>query len=89
MSGEAVVTGQTSGPHITGRQLRAARAYLDWSREEMAKQSGVSRATISNFENGLTKRRPYYRTFQRLEECLERNGIELLNIDDDVISLVL
>lgn len=33
-------------------QCRAARALLGWSQKELARLTGVSAATIRNFENG-------------------------------------
>lgn len=38
---------------ITGPQLRAARGMLDWTREELAKEAGVSQETIKNIEHGI------------------------------------
>jgi len=33
-------------------QSRAARGWLDWSQEELAKRSNVSISTVRNFEKG-------------------------------------
>jgi DNA-binding XRE family transcriptional regulator len=38
--------------NLTPDQCRAARGFLNWSREELAKASGVSPETIKNFETG-------------------------------------
>jgi transcriptional regulator with XRE-family HTH domain len=38
---------------ISGAQSRAARALLDWSQDDLAKNASVARATIADFERGL------------------------------------
>lgn len=38
---------------LTGDQLRAGRGLLDWTREVLTKQCGVSQETIKNIEHGL------------------------------------
>ncbi|AEP10756.1 helix-turn-helix domain-containing protein [Micavibrio aeruginosavorus] len=35
---------------ITAPQIRAARAFLNWSQDELAKQAGVSAPTIKRVE---------------------------------------
>ncbi len=57
-------------------QCRAARAFLGWSREQLAKQSGVSMATLADFEAG--KRVPYDRTLADIVRTLEEAGIILI-----------
>lgn len=42
---------------ITPAQCRAARSLLNWSQEELASKSEVSRPTIAEFERG--NRTPY------------------------------
>lgn len=37
---------------ITAAQLRAARGLLDWTRQDLAKASGVSTETVKNIEHG-------------------------------------
>ncbi len=39
--------------HLKPEQSRAARAFLNWSRADLSKQSNVSVTSISNFENAL------------------------------------
>lgn len=38
---------------ISGPQLRAARGMLDWTREQLAKEAGISQETIKNIEHGI------------------------------------
>ena len=42
---------------ITGRQIKAARALLDWDAAALAKAAGLSRETVSNIENSLVQAR--------------------------------
>lgn len=54
-------------------RLRVIRTMLDWSQDQMAEAFGVSKETISVWENGHREPHP---TFQRMLVFLaERNGI--------------
>jgi transcriptional regulator with XRE-family HTH domain len=57
-------------------QCRGARAFLGWSRDELAKRSKVSVATLADFEAG--KREPYGRTLADVRRTLEEGGIEFI-----------
>jgi transcriptional regulator with XRE-family HTH domain len=61
---------------VSPEQSRAARALLNWSREELAEASGVSRPTLTDFET--KKRTPYGRTLADIRRALEAAGIELI-----------
>ncbi|MGF7211589.1 ribosome-binding protein aMBF1 (putative translation factor) [Skermanella aerolata] len=37
---------------ITPEQCRAARGWLDWSQEDLAKKASVSLSTVRDFEKG-------------------------------------
>ena len=39
---------------ISPQQCRAARAWLEWSREKLAKQAGLGKRTITDFERGAS-----------------------------------
>ncbi|NIA71176.1 helix-turn-helix transcriptional regulator [Pelagibius litoralis] len=43
---------------MTGPQCRAARAMLQWGREELAERSGVHYITLCNFELGHCTLKP-------------------------------
>jgi transcriptional regulator with XRE-family HTH domain len=43
---------------MTPALMRAARAILKWSMEDLAGRSGVSRATIQDYESGSSAARP-------------------------------
>ena len=62
---------------IRRQQIAAARALLSWSREDLAKSSGVSLRTVARFESGegdITTAK-----LGQLEEALLREGIEFLD----------
>lgn len=61
---------------LTAGQCRAARALLDWSREDLARESKVSRAAIADFETA--KRQVRERTTDDLLSALEAAGIEFI-----------
>lgn len=61
---------------ISGEQLRAARALLDWSLADLTEKSGIGQQAISKFENGETA--PLSKTIQKLQKVLEAAGIEFL-----------
>ena len=77
---------------ITGAQIRAARAFLDWTLADLAKVSGVSDSTIRSIEKnsgmpiitGGLDTTLKYRTsardesVERLVGALEAAGIEFL-----------
>ena len=62
---------------ITGEQVRAARALLDWSLADLAEKSGIGQQAISKFENRETE--PMSKTVQKLQNVLEDAGIEFLS----------
>ena len=68
---------------ISAAQSRAARALLDWTRAELAEKSGVSAATLADFEAG--KRKPYDRTLDDVRSALEAAGVIFL--DDGSITV--
>jgi transcriptional regulator with XRE-family HTH domain len=64
---------------LMSEHLRAGRALIGWSQENLASASGVSRATIKRLEQepGVLKaNRP---TAAALQRALEEGGVELLN----------
>ena len=55
------------------------RAALDWTTEQLAEASGISRATINRFERGIIK--PTQANLAAVRAALERGGIEFLSDD--------
>lgn len=61
---------------LTSVQCLGARAMLGWSRDALAKRSGVAPATLADFEAG--KRSPYARTLADIRRALEAGGVTFL-----------
>ena len=61
---------------ISGNQCKAARGFLGWSQSELAEQAGVSRAMITDFENGSRKTMGLHRN--ALQDALEDAGCVFL-----------
>jgi len=66
-------------PMLTPAQLRAARAIVGWSREDLAEKSGMSPQAIREFELGSSD--PKMGTVQKWRRALEAAGV--LFIDPD------
>ena len=65
---------------LTPAQLRAARSLVDWSREDLAKASGVAHNTIKDFESG--KSDPKQSTLLKWKRVLEATGVVCIDEDD-------
>jgi len=65
-------------------QLRAGRALLDWSQDQLAERAEVGVATIRRMEsqNGLIGGSS--RSVWALQEALERGGVVFLNDEEDL-----
>jgi predicted transcriptional regulator len=62
---------------IQPAQLRAARALVGWSREELARASDVPAPTIRDFE--LEKTDPKQGTVHKWRRALEQAGVEFID----------
>jgi predicted transcriptional regulator len=65
---------------LTPKQLRAARALVGWSRDALAKKSGVPAITTKQFENGDTD--PRLSTLHKWRRALEAAGVMFIDPDD-------
>jgi ribosome-binding protein aMBF1 (putative translation factor) len=61
---------------LAPEQSRAARAWLDWSQEDLAKRSQVSLSTVRDFEKG--RRMPIKNNLDAMRLALEMAGVILL-----------
>ena len=59
---------------LTPEQCRAARALLNISQSDLAKEAKVARKTIADFEQHLSS--PYERTLRDIQSALEAQGVE-------------
>lgn len=56
------------------RQIRAARALINWSQSDLAEHSGLARPTIANLEAG--NQEPGWPTLQKIETAFDLAGVE-------------
>ena len=70
---------------IRPEQCRAARAFLGLSQEELAVASGVSRATVIDFERG--ERQPINSNLRMIQAALEAAGVEFTIGSDNRVGI--
>ena len=58
---------------LTPEQSRAARGWLDWSQEDLAKRASVSLSTVRNFEKG--RNAPIKNNLDAMQSALEAGGM--------------
>ena len=61
---------------ITAKQIRAARAFLDWSTSDLSAQTGLTVNGINKIERGHVL--PHKETLETLQLTFENAGIEFL-----------
>lgn len=61
---------------MTTLQLKAARALLDWTQQDLAKAAGVHLNVINNIERATTN--PRQQTLEKLRRALEENGVAFI-----------
>ena len=71
---------------ILPSQVRAARALLDWSGEQLSSACGVPARTLHRFERGEGE--PQRRTVEAIRRALEAAGIEFTNGNAPGVRLV-
>ena len=74
---------------IAGK-IRASRAYLQWSQEKLARESGMSLQGIQKIEYGETK--PTLRTQEKIARALHKRGVSFssrgIEFDENPIFMV-
>ena len=66
---------------ITADQLRAARAMVNWTREQLADKSGTTTRTLARLEAGETKARST--TATAIRAALEAAGVIFIPSNGD------
>ncbi|NCC03477.1 MAG: helix-turn-helix domain-containing protein [Proteobacteria bacterium] len=61
---------------ITGKQIRAARIFLDWDAEDLAAKAGVNRETVFNIERGTVQARPG--TIDKIVKAFNDHRVEFI-----------
>ena len=64
---------------ITPRQIRAARALLSWSQQQLADNAIVSLNAVARLESGVVDSR--ISTVQAVQKAFVKAGIEFLDAD--------
>ena len=63
-------------PTISPAQLRAARAWLNWSQAELAKAAGVAKEVVNRYEQGYSV--PHAKSVEKVQGALEAAGIRFV-----------
>jgi DNA-binding transcriptional regulator YiaG len=61
---------------MSPEQCRAARAWLDWTQQELARRAGVGLSTVRDFEKG--ERTPIPNNLAAIRRVIEEAGIKLV-----------
>jgi len=70
---------QASKPAITGSQIRAARAFLNWSVRDLSERCGVSESAISRAEKANGVPGMQNRNLDAVRTAFEIHGVEFLD----------
>jgi len=58
--------------------MRAARAMLDWSREQLSKEAGVGISALMRLESAEGVPSGNIKTFESVQRAFEKAGIEFI-----------
>lgn len=72
-------------PGMNPDQCRAARALLQWTRDDLAAKARVSVVTVSNFENG--KSSPQRATLDVMRRTFEEAGVGFTDGDEPGVRM--
>ena len=65
-------------PKVSIRQIKAARALLNWSQDDLAARSGVSTPTVKRLESSEGELGGRAETYEALLSALREGGIEFI-----------
>jgi len=65
---------------ISGAQIKAARALLNWSQEDLANKASLTMTPVSRMEREVVNTRKG--TMKLISMALEEAGIEFINEED-------
>lgn len=68
---------------ITSAQIRAARAMLDWSREQLSDSSSVGISALMRLESAEGVPSGNIKTFEAVQKAFEKAGIEFLGSPEE------
>jgi transcriptional regulator with XRE-family HTH domain len=64
---------------ITTRQVKAARALLGWSQEDLARRSGISEPTIARLESAEGELGGREDTGEKIKKAIVNAGVEFID----------
>lgn len=70
---------------LSPEQSRAARGWLDWSQDDLAKRANVSLSTVRDFEKG--RRTPIGNNLQAIERALTEAGMQMLSEEAEPVGI--
>jgi transcriptional regulator with XRE-family HTH domain len=70
---------QAAKPAITGAQIRAARAFLNWSVSDLSDRCGVSESAISRAEKVEVVPRMQSRNLDAVRATFEAHGVDFID----------
>jgi hypothetical protein len=68
---------------ITGSQIRAARALLNWQSEGLSKKAGITRQTLHRLESFDDIPPSRTQSLVELQRVFEEAGIEFIDAEDN------
>lgn len=69
---------------MTPEQCRAARAWIDWSQDDLARAASVSLSTVRDFEKG--RRVPIVNNLTAMRAALEARGAQF-SLDGETLGI--
>src|SRR3954451_796551 len=63
---------------VDARQIKAARSFLRWRQDELARQTGLALSTIRRLERSEGPIEANFDTVQKIRQALENAGIEFI-----------
>ena len=70
---------------MSPEQCRAARAWLNWTQQELASRAGVGLSTLRDFEKG--ERTPIPNNLAAIRRAIETAGISLLDHEGRAVGI--
>ncbi|MBR1146358.1 DNA-binding transcriptional regulator [Bradyrhizobium sp. AUGA SZCCT0431] len=67
---------------MTPEQCRAARAWLNWPQDALAKAASVGVSTVRDFEAG--RREPTRNNLAAIQAALEKGGVSFVNNEKEL-----
>ncbi len=67
---------------IFTEQIRAARALLGWSQDDLANNASIGVATLRRLEGARGEIRGTAETLWKIQKALEQGGVEFIDGDD-------